>query len=76
MRITDMNMAQLQQHALALQAENENLKKNQEAFQNALIEEVKRIEQTPKMWRFLQYGKLLFQLIDTIRSAVEANKKA
>mgnify|MGYP003460313206 CR=1 FL=1 len=71
-----MNMAQLQQHALALQAENENLKKNQEAFQNALIDEVKRIEQTPKMWRFLQYGKLLFQLIDTIRAAVEANKKA
>lgn len=70
-----MNMAQLQQHALALQAENENLKKNQEAFQNAIIDEVKRIESTPKAWRWMQYGKLLFQLIDTIREAVNKAKK-
>lgn len=58
-----------------LQIENENLRKNQEAFQNAIIDEVKRIESTPKAWRWMQYGKLLFQLIDTIREAVNKAKK-
>jgi predicted oxidoreductase len=58
-----------------LQIENENLRKNQEAFQNAIIDEVKRIESTPKAWRWMQYGKLLFQLIDTIREAVNKSKK-
>jgi len=59
-----------------LQIENEGLRKNQEAFQNAIIDEVKRIESTPKAWRWMQYGKLLFQLIDTIRDAVQkANGK-
>lgn len=58
-----------------LQIENENLRKNQEAFQNAIIDEVKRIESTPKAWRWMQYGKLLFQLIDTIRDAVNKAKK-
>lgn len=71
MKITEMNIAQLQEHAIKLQIENDNLKKNQEAFQNALIDEIKRIETTPKAWRFLQYRKLLWSLIGTIKGGID-----
>lgn len=67
-----LHLAQLKIQELTI--ENENLRKNQEAFQNAIIDEVKRIESTPKAWRWMQYGKLLFQLIDTIRDAVSKAK--
>jgi predicted oxidoreductase len=67
-------IAVLQKQVEVLQLQNEVLKQNQEAFQNALITEVQAIEATPKSWRWLQYGKLLFQLIATIKEAIDKQR--
>jgi predicted oxidoreductase len=67
-------IAILEKENQILQYQNEQLKQNQEAFQNALIAEVQAIEATPKAWRWLQYGKLLFQLIGTIKEAIDKQR--
>jgi len=48
-------IAILEKENQILQYQNEQLKQNQEAFQNALIAEVQAIEATPKACRLLRY---------------------
>ena len=55
----------------SLKDTNERLAKEQAEFQQALIEKVKEIEASPKMWRWLRYGQLLFSLIDVIKDAIQ-----
>lgn len=54
----------------AVIAENEDLKKEQKEFQDVLILKVEEIQKSPKAWRWLKYGKLLTDLIDTILGAI------
>lgn len=54
----------------AVIAENEDLKKEQKEFQDVLILKVEEIQNSPKAWRWLKYGKLLTDLIDTILGAI------
>jgi len=74
MRITDMNMAQLQEHALMLQAENEALKQKQEAFQDELVGEIQKIEKLPFLKKVFSYGALLKQLIKGVMGAIDKAK--
>ena len=67
-------MQEMQLRIVHLEQENDKLKKEQEEFQQALIEKVKEIEASPKMWRWFRYGKLLFDLIQVIKDSVEAAK--
>jgi len=60
---------------LKLSEENQALRNSQSLFQDALFQEISRIEATPKAWRWMQYGKLLLSLIDTIKTAIETYKK-
>ncbi len=61
---------------IKLTSENEDLKKEQKEFQDVLILKVKEIQASPKGWRWLKYGKLLTDLIDTILEAIKkANNK-
>ncbi len=50
--------------------ENEDLKKEQKEFQDVLIVKIEEIQKSPKAWRWLKYGKLLTDLIDTILGAI------
>ena len=71
-------LQQLQQQIIQLKIqneqlsnENESLKKAQEEFQEALIAKVEEIEKTPKAWRWLKYGRLLWDLIETIKKTID-----
>ena len=55
---------------LALKETNENLIKEQNEFQEALILKVKEIKKLGPFKRFLAYGRLLWDLISTIEQAI------
>ncbi len=60
----------LSEKIIAVTLENEDLKKEQKEFQDVLIAKIKEIKESPKMWRWLKYGQLLTDLIDTIFKAI------
>ena len=53
-----------------LKQTNENLIKEQNEFQNALIQKVQEIKKLGPFKRFLAYGRLLWDLISTIEKAI------
>ncbi len=53
-----------------LKQTNENLIKEQNEFQDALIQKVQEIKKLGPFKRFLAYGRLLWDLITTIEQAV------
>ena len=53
-----------------LKETNENLIKEQNEFQDALIQKVQEIKKLGPFKRFLAYGRLLWDLITTIEQAV------
>ena len=53
-----------------LKQTNENLIKEQNEFQDALIQKVQEIKKLGPFKRFLAYGRLLWDLITTIEQAI------
>ena len=53
-----------------LKQTNENLIKEQNEFQDALIQKVQEIKKLGPFKRFLAYGRLLWDLISTIEQAI------
>jgi len=53
-----------------LKETNENLIKEQNEFQDALVAKVQEIKKLGPFKRFLAYGRLLWDLISTIEKAV------
>lgn len=74
MKITEMNMQQLQEYAIKLQIENEALKQKQEAFQDELVGEIQKIEKLPFFKKIFSYGALLKQLIEGVLGAIDKAK--
>jgi len=74
MKIREMNMQQLQEYAIKLQIENEELKKKQEAFQDELVGEIQKIEKLPFLKKVFSYGALLKQLVQGVMGAIEKAK--
>ncbi len=60
----------LQIENLALKETNENLIKEQNEFQDALVQKVQEIKKLGPFKRFLAYGRLLWDLISTIEQAI------
>jgi len=57
-----------------LLAENIKIVREQEEFQNALINKIKEIRKLGPFKRWLAYGRLLWDLIATIEKGISANK--
>lgn len=57
-----------------LKAANEKIVKEQEEFQNALIQKIKEIKKLGPFKRWLAYGRLLWDLIATIEKGISDNK--
>lgn len=74
MKITEMNMQQLQEYTIQLQIENEALKQKQEAFQDELVAEIQKIEKLPFFKKIFSYGALLKQLIEGVMGAIDKAK--
>ena len=55
---------------LALKQTNENLIKEQNEFQEALVAKVQEIKKLGPFKRFLAYGRLLWDLISAIEQAI------
>ena len=53
-----------------LKETNENLIKEQNEFQDALVQKVQEIKKLGPFKRFLAYGRLLWDLISTIEQAI------
>ena len=53
-----------------LKETNKNLIKEQNEFQDALIQKVQEIKKLGPFKRFLAYGRLLWDLISTIEKAI------
>jgi len=53
-----------------LKETNENLIKEQNEFQDALVAKVQEIKKLGPFKRFLAYGRLLWDLISTIEQAI------
>jgi len=53
-----------------LKQTNENLIKEQNEFQDALVQKVQEIKKLGPFKRFLAYGRLLWDLISTIEQAI------
>ena len=59
---------------IQLNLDNEKLKKEQEEFQNALIEKINELKQLGAWRRFWGYWKLVMDLITTIEEAIIKKK--
>ena len=59
---------------IQLNLDNDKLKKEQEEFQNALIEKINELKQLGAWRRFWGYWKLVMDLITTIEEAIIKKK--
>lgn len=81
MENNELNAKALQEYVFKLEAanrllkaENEALKKKQEAFQDELVGEIQKIEKLPFFKKIFSYGALLKQLIEGVMSAIDKAK--
>lgn len=68
------NINELQQMVIALQIENDDLKKEQKQFQDLLVKKITAINQLGWWKRITGYAKLVTDLIETIMKTVDETK--
>jgi len=74
--LTDMTKEEINKlvaENIQLNLDNENLKKEQKEFQNALIEKINALKDLGPWKRFWGYWQLVADLITTIEQAISAS---
>lgn len=65
----------LQQKFFLVQAENEQLKKEQLDFMNAVDQKIDEIEATNSFWKYFKYVTLVIEMIQTIKEFRDKKNK-